>query len=107
MKELVAHRRLSKILMADAVGYSRLMGLAWNGTLAELKALRADLVAPLTEKHGGRIVKLMGDGALIEFDSVVEAVVCAIAIQRGIGARNAALGAADASSSVSPCIWAM
>ena len=67
-------RRLAAILAADVVGYSRLMGEDETGTLAALNAHRKEFIAPKTEEHGGRIVKLMGDGALVEFASVVDAV---------------------------------
>ncbi len=70
-------RRLAAILSADVVGYSRLMGEDDAGTLAAVKALRKELFAPKVAGHHGRIVKLMGDGALVEFPSVVDAVVCA------------------------------
>jgi adenylate cyclase len=75
-------RRLSAILSADVVGYSRLMELDEADTLGRLKGLRRDLIDPRISRHGGRIVKLMGDGALVEFGSVVDAVRCAIEIQR-------------------------
>ena len=78
-------RRLAAILAADVVGYSRLMGEDETGTLAQLKAHRKDLIDPKIAEHHGRIVKLMGDGALVEFASVVDAVECAVAIQRGMG----------------------
>ena len=81
-------RRLAAILAADVVGYSRLMGEDEEGTLAALRALREDVVAPTIDAHRGRIVKLMGDGLLAEFSSVTEAVNCAVAIQRAIVARN-------------------
>ena len=81
-------RKLAAILAADVAGYSRLMSEDESGTLAALQAHRAELIAPSIAKHGGRIVKLMGDGILAEFDSVVEAVQCATDIQRGIAARN-------------------
>ncbi|MDH3739782.1 MAG: adenylate/guanylate cyclase domain-containing protein, partial [Alphaproteobacteria bacterium] len=84
-------RRLAAILAADVVGYSRLMGADEAGVLAALKALRTELFDPLIEAHHGRIVKLMGDGALVEFASVVDAVTCAAAIQRDLAARNAEL----------------
>ena len=74
-------RRLAAILAADVVGYSRLMAKDKTGTLARLQAHRADLFNPVTECHNGRVVKLMGDGALVEFASVVDAVECAIEIQ--------------------------
>ncbi len=81
-------RRLAAILAADVVGYSRLMGEDETGTLTALKALRKDLVAPAIAERKGRVVKLMGDGLLAEFTSVVEAVDCAVAIQVGLAARN-------------------
>ena len=75
-------RRLTAILAADVVGYSRLMGEDEVGTLARLKTYRRELVDPAIEEFHGRIVKLMGDCALVEFASVVDAVQCAAAIQR-------------------------
>ncbi len=82
-------RRLAAILSADVAGYSRLMSGDEAGTLAALKAHRAELIDPTVAGFGGRIVKLMGDGALIEFPSVVDAVECAVAIQKGMAKRNA------------------
>ena len=81
-------RRLAAILAADVVGYSRLMGSDEAGVLSALKALRSELFDPLIEKHHGRVVKLMGDGALVEFASVVDAVTCAVEVQRKLTARN-------------------
>ena len=81
-------RRLAAILAADVVGYSRLMGEDEVGTLALLKDCRRELVDPAIEEFRGRIIKLMGDGALIEFASVVDAVQCAAAIQRRMGDRD-------------------
>ncbi len=81
-------RRLTAILAADVVGYSRLMELDEVGTLAALKAHREELVDPAIAEHRGRIVKLMGDGTLVEFASVVDAVTCAVAIQTGMADRN-------------------
>ena len=81
-------RRLAAILAADVVGYSRLMGEDEAGTLTALKALRKELFAPKVAEHHGRIVKLMGDGALVEFASVVNAVTCAVAMQRALALRN-------------------
>jgi adenylate cyclase len=81
-------RKLTTILAADVVGYSRLMSEDEDGTLHALKALRKELVAPLIREHGGRVVKLMGDGLLAEFGSVVQGVNCAVAIQRGAAERN-------------------
>ena len=82
-------RRLAAILSTDVVGYSRLMGKDDAGTLAALKALRKELFAPTVAEHHGRIVKLMGNGALVEFPSVVDAVECAVAVQCGMAERNA------------------
>ena len=84
-------RRLAAILAADVVGYSRLMGADEGGTLAALRALRADLIDPLIEKHHGRTIKLMGDGTLVEFASVVDAVTCAVEVQKELAERNADL----------------
>ena len=81
-------RRLAAIMSADVAGYSRLMGKDEAGTLAALKALRKEVFAPLVAAHNGRIVKLMGDGALVEFPSVVDAVECAVAVQQRIAERN-------------------
>jgi TolB-like protein/class 3 adenylate cyclase len=82
-------RRLAAILAADVVGYSRLVEQDEEGTLAALRDIRHALVDPLLAEHRGRIVKLMGDGLLAEFGSVVDAVACAIAIQAGTAARQA------------------
>ena len=89
MAEERLQRRLAAILSADVVGYSRLMGMDEAGTLSRLKELRRDLVDPLIAAHSGRIVKLMGDGALVEFASAVDAVTCAIEIQKQVRERNA------------------
>jgi adenylate cyclase len=86
-------RRLAAIVSVDVVGYSLLMGTDEVGTLGALNAHRAELIDPLIEKHGGRIVKTMGDGLLLEFPSVVAAVECVIAAQKGMAERNAALAA--------------
>ncbi len=82
-------RRLTAILAADVVGYSRLMGADETGTLAALKALRNDFIDGKIAEHQGRIVKLTGDGMLVEFPSVVNAVACAAEMQRGMRDRNA------------------
>ncbi len=82
-------RKLAAILSADVVGYSRLMGIDEAGTLSRLKALRRDLVDPLIAAYSGRTVKLMGDGALVEFASAVDAVTCAIEVQKQVRERNA------------------
>ena len=84
-------RRLAAILAADVVGYSRLMAVDEAGTHARLKALRQDFIEPKIAEHHGRVAKLMGDGALVEFASVVDAVECAAAIQRGVAERQAEL----------------
>jgi adenylate cyclase len=81
-------RRLTAILAADVVGYSRLMGTNEAGTLAAVKTLRTDFIEPKIAEHQGRIVKLTGDGMLVEFPSVVSAVACAVDIQRGMRTRN-------------------
>jgi len=85
------YRRLAAILAADVVAYSRLMGEDEAGTLTALKARRRELIDPTIVQHHGRIVKLMGDGALVEFASVVEALQCAVDIQRSMAEANAAL----------------
>ena len=82
-------RRLTAILAADVVGYSRLMTIDEAGTLAALTSLRKNLVNPKISEHNGRIVKLTGDGMLIEFPSVVSAVACAVDIQSAMRTRNA------------------
>ena len=81
-------RRLVAILAADVVGYSHLVEMDEAGTLAALKALRREVIDPLLAEHHGRIVKLMGDGALAEFGSVVDAVACAVAVQKDVAARQ-------------------
>jgi len=81
-------RRLAAIMSADVAGFSRLMGKDEAGTLSALKALRRDVFAPQVAAHKGRVVKLMGDGALVEFPSIVNAVDCAIAVQRVLARRN-------------------
>src|ERR1700732_1204632 len=86
---LSVERRLAAILAADVAGYSRLMSLDESGTLTRLQAHRSELILPAIAKRRGRVVKLMGDGILAEFASVVEAVECAAEIQREMAARNA------------------
>jgi adenylate cyclase len=83
-------RRLAAILAADVAGYSRLMGQDEVGTRARLRTHRGELIDPQIAEHKGRIVKTTGDGILVEFASVVEAVACAVAVQRGMVERNAA-----------------
>jgi adenylate cyclase len=89
MAEERVQRRLAAILAADMVGYSRLMGADEEGTIARQKAHRAELIDPEITSHGGRIVKTMGDGLLVEFGSVVDAVKCAVAVQNGMAIREA------------------
>jgi adenylate cyclase len=84
-------RRLAAIVAIDVVGYSRLVERDERGTLRRLKAHRKELVEPLLAEHRGRVVKLMGDGVLCEFASVVDAVACAVAIQRGVPEREAGM----------------
>ena len=84
-------RKIAAILAADVVGYSRLAGADEDRTLARLRALRSDLIDPTIAVHHGRVVKRTGDGALVEFRSVVDAVRCAIEVQNGMVERNAGL----------------
>ena len=84
-------RKLAAILVADVVGYSRLAGADEDRTLSRLRGLRSDLIDPAIDAHHGRIVKRTGDGSLIEFRSVVDAVRCAIEVQNGMVERNAGL----------------
>ena len=86
-------RRLAAILAADIVGYSRLVERDEAGTLAAIKALRGEVIDPLLAEHHGRIVKLMGDGAIVEFGSVVDAVACAVAVQTAVAKRQADVAA--------------
>ena len=95
MPEERVERRLAAILAADVVGYSRLMERDEAGTLARLKTHRKELLEPLVAEHHGRVVKLMGDGALCEFASVVDAVACAVAIQDGMAGREAGVPEAE------------
>ena len=88
-------RRLAAILSADVVGYSRLMGIDEAETLSRLNALRRELIDPAIAAHSGRVVKLMGDGALVEFASAVDAVTCAIEIQRQLREHDASGSEAD------------
>ena len=89
MSEEKVERRLAAIFAGDIAGYSRLMGLDEEGTLRQLKGIRKELVDPKITEHRGRIVKTTGDGILVEFVSVVDAVRCAVDIQRGMTERNA------------------
>ena len=87
----MTERRLSAIMAADVVGYSRLMGANEVGTLTSLREHRAELIDPCIADHQGRIVKLTGDGMLVEFASVVSAVSCAVDVQREMRVRNATI----------------
>ena len=93
MAEERVERRLAAILAADVVGYSRLIGIDDEGTLAALRALRREVIDPSIAEHRGRIVKTTGDGMLVEFASVVDALRCAAAVQREMAGRNAAVAA--------------
>ena len=86
-------RRLAAILAADVVGYSRLMGADESGTLSALKSHRKELIEPMSQQYGGRIVKLMGDGTLMEFASVVDAVLFAVEVQCAMREQNADVSA--------------
>src|SRR5262245_6771231 len=85
--------RFAVIMQADVVGYSRLMGIDEEGTLAALNAVRRDLVDPTIAAHKGRIVRAMGDGLLVEFNSVVDAVSCAVKVQGELPDRTAEMPA--------------
>jgi class 3 adenylate cyclase/pimeloyl-ACP methyl ester carboxylesterase len=93
MAEARVERRLAAILAADIAGYSRLMGSDEEGTLAAIKACRRELIDPKLTEHRGRIVKTTGDGALVEFASAVDAIRCAVDIQRAMITRNAGVEA--------------
>jgi adenylate cyclase len=82
-------RKLAAILAADIAGYSRLMGMDEPGTLARLKEYRRELIDPKNKQYRGRVVKTTGDGILIEFPSVVDAISCSIEVQQGMRERNA------------------
>src|SRR5689334_13986055 len=86
---MTAIRRLAAILAADVAGYSRLIGADEEGTLDRLKALRAEVIDPKIAEHHGRIVKTTGDGLLVEFASVVDALRCAAEIQAAVAESNA------------------
>jgi TolB-like protein len=92
---MATSRRLAAILAADVAGYSRLMGADEEGTLERLKALRRHLLDPKIAEHKGRIVKTTGDGMLVEFASVVDAVRCAVAVQQAMPERDTGIGADD------------
>jgi adenylate cyclase len=84
-------RRLAAIVSADVAGYSRLIGRDESGTLAALKSHRQEIVDPAIASHGGRIVKTTGDGLLLEFPSVVNAVRCAVEVQTAMAGRTVAM----------------
>src|SRR5437588_4128601 len=88
---MAQQRKLAAILAGDVVGFSRLTGADEDRTLARLRALRSDLIDPTVAVHKGRVVKRTGDGALVEFRSVVDAVRCAIEVQNGMIERNSGL----------------
>jgi adenylate cyclase len=90
MSDKAPRRRLAAILAADVVGFSRMMQADEAGTLAVLKSRRTDILQPLVSKHHGRIIKVMGDGVLVEFGSAVEAVSCAVALQEAMAVANEA-----------------
>ena len=92
MNEGAVQRRLAAILAADVVGYGRMIGADEAGTISALRQIWSETFNPVVAMRHGRIVKMMGDGALVEFGSVVDAVECAIAIQRAMAARNLAAG---------------
>ncbi len=91
MDVLPLDRKLLAILAVDMVGYSKAMEADERGTIARLKSVRAELTDPAISRHRGRVVKLMGDGAIVAFDSVVDAVDCAAQIQTAAVTRNAEL----------------
>ena len=100
-------RKIAAILVADIVGYSRLAGTDEDRTLSRLRGLRSDLIDPAIAAHRGRIVKRAGDGSLIEFRSVVDAVGCAIEVQNGWSSATPACRRSGRSSSTSAFISAM
>src|SRR5665213_2543938 len=93
VRRMTETRKLAAILASDVVGYSRLAGADEDRTLARMRALRSDLIDPTIAVHNGRMVKRTGDGALVEFRSVVDAVHCAIEVQNGMVERNAGVPA--------------
>ena len=95
---MVETRKLAAILVADVVGYSRLAGVDEDRTLARLRGLRSDLFDPAIAAHRGRIVKRTGDGSIIEFRSVVDAVRCAIEVQNGLSSATLACRRINASN---------
>ena len=102
-------RKIAAILAADVVGFSRMTSADEDGTLARLRALRSDLIDPTVAAHNGRVFKRTGDGALIEFRSVVDAVRCAIEVQNGMVSATPAcrrsVALSSASASISATSW--
>jgi adenylate cyclase len=90
-----AERRLAAILAADVAGYSRLIGANEEGTLDRLKSIRSDVIDPTTTAHRGRLVKTTGDGLVVEFARVVDALRCATDVQQAIAGRSAKTAAAE------------
>jgi adenylate cyclase len=88
-------RRLAAILAADVAGYSRLIGADEEGTLNRLTSIRVEVIDPKIAEHRGRLVKTTGDGLLVEFASVVDALRCAVEVQQAVAGRNAGTGVAD------------
>jgi adenylate cyclase len=101
MAEERVQRRLAVILAADVVGYSRMMQADEAGTLAALKSRRAKILQPLVSKYNGRIIKVMGDGVLVEFASAVDAVACSVVLQKGMEA-SACRGIGQTSARLHP-----
>ena len=99
-------RKIAAILVSDVVGYSRLAGADEDRALARLRAVRSDLIDPIIAVHHGRIVKRTGDGAIVEFRSVVDAVRCAIEVQLGMIERNAGVPAERRIEFALAYIWA-
>src|SRR5215470_2405149 len=95
-------RRLAAILAADVAGYSRLIGSDEAGTLGRLRTIRAELIDPAIATHHGRLVKTTGDGLLVEFSSVVDALQAATQIQAGMAERNAPVPQRRASNAAMP-----
>ena len=88
-------RRLAAILAADVAGYSRLIGADEEGTLLRLRSIRAEVIDPKIAEHHGRLVKTSGDGFLVEFGSVVDALRCAIEVQQEMAVRNSGIALAQ------------
>jgi adenylate cyclase len=97
---MTENRKLAAILAADVVGYSRLMQEDEAGTLAALKQRRKKILEPTVARHRGRVVKIMGDGVLVEFASAVVAVQCAIELQQAMSAANSRNDANDANDQI-------